>query len=136
MKPLVARGDGTAQVDLAEGREAGPDCGEAVVEQRAISLNRGETRALGATRPGKVFGWDVAGIVAQAAADGSGPPAGARVIGVVGGGGWAQRVAVPARNLAVIPDGLGFALASVLPTAGLLSLWTLSVSARMLGLPF
>ena len=133
MKALVARGDGTLQVDLAEIRDASPNFAEAVVEQRAISLNRGETRALRASRPGTVFGWDVAGIVAQAAADGSGPPAGARVIGVVGGGGWAQRVAVPTRNLAVIPDGLDFALASVLPIAGLTALWTLSVGGRLLG---
>src|SRR5260370_22112719 len=119
MKALVRRGDGQLQVDLAEIKDASPNFGEAVVEQRAISLNRGETRALRASRPGTVFGWGVAGIVAQAAADGSGPPAGARVIGVVGGGGWAQKVAVPTRILAVIPDGLDFALASGLPIAWL-----------------
>lgn len=135
MQALVAAGDGTERVILDEVGEPLPESSEALVEQRVISLNRGEARALRTSRPGVVLGWDVAGVVAQPAADGSGPPAGARVIGVarVEGGGWAQRVAVPTRNLAVIPNGLDLALASVVPIAGLTALWALSTGGPLLG---
>ena len=47
-------------------------------------------------------GWDVAGVVERA--DGSGPSAGARVVGLAGTGAWAQLAAVPAGRLAAIPD--------------------------------
>jgi NADPH:quinone reductase-like Zn-dependent oxidoreductase len=133
MQALVASGDGTERVTLDEVREPQPGFSEAMVEQRVISLNRGEARALRASQPGAVFGWDVAGVVARPAADGSGPPIGSAVIGVVEGGGWAQRVAVASRNLAVIPEGLDIAQASVLPIAGLTALWALSAGGTLLG---
>jgi NADPH:quinone reductase len=44
--------------------------------------------------PGSVTGWDVAGIVREATADGSGPPQGARVVGLVRLGAWAELAAV------------------------------------------
>jgi NADPH:quinone reductase len=40
-------------------------------------------------RPGSAVGWDVAGVVETAAANGSGPPAGARAVGFVEGWGSA-----------------------------------------------
>ena len=50
-----------------------PDRDEVVVRVTAISLNRGETRrALTSAEPGWRPGWDFAGVVETAAADGSG----------------------------------------------------------------
>src|SRR5579859_6431869 len=76
---------------------------EAIIRVGAISLNRGEiNRALGADagwRPG----WDLAGVVEQAAADGSGPQRGARVVGFLPSGAWAELVAVPTDSLAELP---------------------------------
>ena len=46
---------------------------EAVVEVKAISLNRGECRRLSTMAEGSVTGWDLAGEVVQPAADGSDP---------------------------------------------------------------
>ena len=63
-----------------------PDRGEAIVRVRAISLNRGEVRRSGMAAAGWRPGWDLAGEVERAAADGSGPRAGARVVGLLGDG--------------------------------------------------
>ena len=76
-------------------------------------------------RPGPVAGWDLAGEVEQAAADGTGPGVGARVVGLVVSGAWAQRVAVPTEFLAELPEGISFAQAAALPVAGLTALRSL-----------
>src|SRR5262245_36190343 len=73
---------------------------EALVRVHAISLNRGEVRRSGMAAAGWRPGWDLAGVVERAAADGSGPTVGARVVGVLLEGGWAQRVVVPRKALA------------------------------------
>src|ERR1700681_708099 len=70
-----------------------PDRDEVVVKVTAISLNRGETRrATQVAEPGWRPGWDFAGVVERAAADGSGLKAGARAIGLLPNGAWAERV--------------------------------------------
>ena len=108
---------------------------EALVRVHAISLNRGEVRnAMNATtiiRPG----WDVAGVVEQAAADGSGPGAGARVVGFLNTGGWAELVAVPTHALAELPESVSFAQAATLPIAGLTALYALERGGGLIERP-
>jgi NADPH2:quinone reductase len=130
---LAATGNADAPVALVELDEPRPGSADVLVEQRVISLNRGEARGLRAAAPGTVLGWDIAGVVAEPAANGSGPAQNSRVIGVSSGGGWAQRASVPSRNLAVVPDDLDLEAASVLPIAGLTALWALSMAAPLFG---
>ena len=107
---------------------------DATVRVTAISLNRGETkRALTTSEPGWRPGWDFAGVVEEAAKQGGGPPAGARVVGMLLSGAWAERVRVPVQNLAVLPDGVSDAQASTLPVAGLTALHALRQGGLLLG---
>ncbi len=92
---------------------------EAIIAVYASSLNRGELALLAGRPEGWRPGQDIAGVVATPAADGSGPRAGARVVGLVEGAGWSQRVAVPVSRLAALPDPVSFAAAAALPMAGL-----------------
>jgi NADPH2:quinone reductase len=138
MRALVATGEASQPLEMRDVEEpsAGPD--EALVEVRALSINRGELRLV-TTRPnGWRPGQDIAGTVLRAAADGSGPPAGSRVVSLVDQAGWAERVAVPTSRIGVLPDGPGatavsFAQAATLPVAGLTALRTLRLGGMLLG---
>src|SRR5262249_54854949 len=120
-------------VRLAEAPEPAPRPGEALVAVEAFSINRGETFLLERPRPGLRPGKDVAGRVVQAAADGSGPPVGERVVGHPPLGGWAQLAAVPTAALAVLPEGVDVPVAAALPLAGLTALRLLRAAGPMAG---
>jgi len=137
----MAEGTRAVVVDLdAPGRLAirpvpapAPEGGEAIVRVRAVSLNRGEVRRAGMAAAGWRPGWDLAGEVERAAADGSGPRRGARVVGLLSEGAWAERVAVPTHALAVLPDRVSFAHAATFPVAGLTALHALAKGGLILG---
>ena len=109
-----------------------PDRGEAVVRLKALSLNRGEVRRSGMAAAGWRQGWDLAGTVERVAAAGSGPRAGARVVGMLGEGAWAERVAVPTHALAELPDKVTFSQAATFPVAGLTALYALAKRGPLL----
>lgn len=133
MRALVAAAGAPGGIELRDVEEPRPSSGSAVVEVHASSLNRGECVALASAEEGWRPGWDVSGVLAEPAADGSSPPAGTRVVGWVNGGGWAERVAVRSDHLASIPDALSFEVASTLPVAGLTASATLASGGPLSG---
>jgi NADPH2:quinone reductase len=108
---------------------------EAIVRVEAISLNLGEVRRSMNAEAGWRPGWDLSGVVEHAAADGSGPQAGTRVVGMLGSGAWAETVAIPTNILAEIPDSVSFAQAATLPVAGLTAFRALEKGGFLLNRP-
>jgi NADPH2:quinone reductase len=133
LKALVAAPRAPGGLELRDVAEPAPAADQAVVSVRAVSLNRGECTALRQSEDGWRPGWDLAGVVARSAVDGSGPAEGARVVGWVNGGSWAELAAVRTDHLAPIPEGLSFETASTLPVAGLTAVGVLSVTGSLLG---
>ncbi len=132
MRALVSR-PSSPFAEIAEVAEPDPRSGQALVSVRAFSLNRGETRRLATMPAGSVTGWDLAGVVSEPAADGSGPPRGSRVVGYAGAGAWAERVAVATGQLSQLPERISFEQASTLPVAGLTALRSLELGGFVVG---
>ncbi len=133
MRALVTTPDGPAPMEVREVPEPVPRPHEALVAVKAFSLNRGELASITRNGTGWIPGQDVAGVVVAAAADGSGPPAGSRVVALTDEFGWAERVAVMGHRMAVLPDDVSFAQAATLPVAGLTALRTLRHGGAVVG---
>ena len=133
MKALVPTGRPEALVAFTDTGLPEPQPGEALVKVAAFSVNRGEIFRLEHPRPGTRPGKDIAGLVVQAAADGTGPAVGQRVVGHPEAGGWAEYAAVPAAALAPLPDSVPAVQASALPLAGLTALRLLRSAGSVAG---
>ena len=131
MRALVADSSAPGRIALSDVPEPDPAPGEVLVEVRAFSLNRGELRMLGTAADGWRPGWDFAGILQSDVEQG---PRQAPA--------WsASRRAGHGRNglrfrqawIAELPDGVSFAQAAALPTAGLTALRILRLGPAILG---
>lgn len=110
-----------------------PAPNQALVGVSAISLNFGELSFIGQMQqPGGIPGWDAAGTVVRAAADGSGPAVGTRVV-TFGMNGWAELRAVATSELAKVPDAVDLGEASALPVAGVTALRALRALGAVCG---
>ena len=130
---VVVDPDARGRLVLKPVPEPVPDRSEAIVRVRAISLNRGEVRRSMTAAAGWRPGWDLAGVIERAAADGTGPTVGERVVGFLPEGAWAQRVAVPKNALAELPEKVTFSQAATFPVAGLTALLALGKGGPLLG---
>ena len=133
MQALVPAGRAAGLVTMAEIPKPEPRPDEALVRVQAFSVNRGEIFRLENPEPGSRPGKDVAGVVVRAAADGTGPAAGQRVVGHPEAGGWAEYAAVPAGSLAVLPPEVSVIQGAALPLAGLTALRLLRAAGSLAG---
>lgn len=134
MRALVYAPDAPANLRFDEVAEPSPTESQALIDVHAIALNFGELHFIDQMRrPGEVPGWDSAGVVVRAAADGSGPQVGARVVGFGGEAGWAERRVVSTDNLAELPEFVEFEDAAALPVAGVTALQALRALGPIVG---
>lgn len=122
MRALVADPSAPTGIRLAEAPDPTPAPNQVLVRVAATSLNYGEVASARGAKPGTPLGWDAAGTVVEAAADGSGPGVGSRVVTFSGRGAWAELRAVGTSEVAVLPEKVGFAAAAALPVAGVTAL--------------
>jgi NADPH:quinone reductase len=130
MKAIVNNPDGPA---IAAADHPRPGSGEALVAVQAFSINRGELDLLQTRTDGWRPGQDIADVVVELAADGSGPAPGTRVVALAEQAGWAELTAVPTERLAPLPAQVGTEQAAALPLAGLTALRTLRLAGDLLG---
>jgi NADPH:quinone reductase-like Zn-dependent oxidoreductase len=135
MKQFQIQTGSPLNLSLQEAAAPTPFPNQALIQVHATSLNRGEVRmsAGGRFAEGYVPGWDLAGVVTQAAADGSGPKVGTRVVAIARAGAWAEYAAIGTEYIAPIPDNVTFAQAATLPVAGLTALHALKKRGLLLG---
>lgn len=133
MLALVASPNSPEHVEIREAPDPDPGPDQALVAVKSISLNRGEMNRLASAEDGRLWGWDLAGVVERPAPNGEGPRAGARVVGFVVSGAWAQKAAVQVERLGELPDEISFAQASAIPVAGVTALRILRVGGPLLG---
>ncbi|WP_051178987.1 zinc-binding dehydrogenase [Nocardia concava] len=131
MRAVVTTGDERTPTRLIDVDEPTPGPGEVLVRVRAVGVNRGELTRAQRLPPGSRLGWDILGTIEEDPAD---PEAAKRtVVALSDGSGWADVVAVPRRNLAVVEDpGAALDLAA-LPVAGLTALAAIRRAGPIIG---
>jgi len=122
MQAIVIDPQSPQRVGFRSVEPPAPRATEALVRVKAISLNRGEVVYRVHGEAGTRLGWDLAGVVEQPAAERPGPARGARVVGLLRSGAWAEQAAVPVNALAELGPSVTYAQAAALPTAGLTAL--------------
>lgn len=134
VRALIVDHSAPAHLRLGEAPDPTPGAAQALVRIEHISLNFGDLNGVRNRPDGFLPGWDASGTVVQAAANGQGPAAGARVVTTAGTqGGWAELRAVDLDELAVVPDDVDLAESSTLPVAGVTALRALRRCGPLLG---
>lgn len=118
----IRRFGGPEVLDLVPVDDPAPGRGEVVVRVRASGVNRADLlqrRGLYPPPPGasEVPGLEFAGVVVQAGPDARRWAPGRRVMGIVAGGGYAERVVVHETAAVEVPEGMDLLTAGAVPEA-------------------
>jgi NADPH:quinone reductase-like Zn-dependent oxidoreductase len=134
MRALIVDRSVPGGLRVAEAPDPVPAPNQALVRVTAASLNYGEvTNGIETAEEGAVLGWDAAGVVVQAAADGSGPTVGTPVVTLAERGGWAELRAVGTDWIGVAPEHAEPGAISTIPVAAGTALRTLHRIGPILG---
>lgn len=124
MRALVVDPSSPAGFALAEVPDPVPGPGQVLVQVQAISaIDRDLRYAPARLGAGGIWGFDAAGVVARAAADGSGPTVGTRIVAFLSRPGtWAQLLAADIADVGIAPDGVdaGASTAMAIPAVSAL----------------
>ncbi|MCU0231493.1 MAG: NAD(P)H-quinone oxidoreductase [Acidobacteria bacterium] len=138
MKAIVITRPGPPEThELRDAPDPVPGPGEVLVRVRATAVNRADVlqrRGLYPAPPGSpsdIPGLEFSGEVLGGALDGSGLAPGDRVMGILGGGGYAERLTVPAGQCLPVPEGLSWTEAAAIPEAFLTAFDALVLQAGL-----
>jgi len=134
MKAIVV-GEG-GELAYREVREPSLRPGEVMVDIHATALNRADLSQRAGHYPppegeSEILGLEMAGVVREVPHEVTGVHAGDRVCALLPGGGYAERVAVPAGMLMPVPEGWSFAQAAALPEAAFTAFLNLFLEANL-----
>jgi len=131
MRAVVTDPQNTARFILRDVPVPIPTLNQALIKVSAFSLNQGETRTAFDATDRYTPGWDYAGVIEQAAADGSTLKGGTRVFGYIARGSWAEYLVAPAGLMAETPEGVSDLQAATIPIAGLTAMACLDASGSL-----
>ncbi|MFD3575547.1 zinc-binding dehydrogenase [Streptomyces sp. NPDC058644] len=118
MRALTIDHSAPGHLALNEIPDPKPAPHQALVRIHTFSVNHGEAAfVVPSGEEGTVPGWDAAGVVVRAAADGSGPAPGTRVVTIGPTGAWAELRAVDTEFMGTVPEGAELGAAGALPVA-------------------
>jgi len=121
MRAVVCKGAGGPEVlEVAELPDPQPLPGEVVIAVAATAVNRADVMQREGNYPpppgaSEILGLECAGVIASVGEGVTGWRPGDRVCALLSGGGYAERVAVPAGQVLPTPNGLDDAQAAALP---------------------
>lgn len=121
MRAIVADGAGGPEVlAVAEVDDPRPGPGDVVLAVAATAVNRADLLQREGRYPpppgaSGILGLEASGVVAEVAPDVTGWSPGDRAMALLSGGGYAERVAVPAGQLMRVPEGMDLVSAAAVP---------------------
>ncbi|MEO3875822.1 zinc-binding dehydrogenase [Nonomuraea sp. B12E4] len=122
MQALLSDPDAPAGVRFGQAPEPVPQAGDVLIEVERFTLVARNLDHAAGLPPGSIPGFDAVGVVRRAAENGTGPARGTRVATMMTGNAWAQVRAVPAEELAIVPDQVDPSHAATLLVPGVSAL--------------